>query len=189
MLDWDAQEIDGQIAMRRLLLLRHAKSDWSRPGQPDRNRALNARGRSAAPVVGAYLAQHGFEPGLALVSTAERTRETWALLAPHLSRMPKVVFEDRLYNAGPETILDVVREAPRSIETVLVVGHNPGTQQLAVALSASGDVDARARLAEKFPTSALAVIGSAAADWAGLRMQGGRLERFVTPAALAAEPD
>jgi phosphohistidine phosphatase len=175
--------------MRRLLLLRHAKSDWSRPGQPDRNRALNARGRSAAPIVGAYLAQHGLVPELALVSTAERTRETWALLAPHLPRMPKVVFEDRLYNAGPDAILELVQEAPRGAATLLVLGHNPGMQQLAAALSASGDVETRARIGEKFPTAALAVIGFAAADWAGARVQGGRLERFVVPAKLVAEPD
>jgi phosphohistidine phosphatase len=175
--------------MRRLLLLRHAKSDWSKPGQPDRNRALNARGRSAAPVVGAYLAQHGLPPDLALVSTAERTRETWALLAPHLPHVPKVVFEDRLYNAGPDAILDVVRDAPRGVSALLVVGHNPGLHQLAVGLTASGDVDARARLGEKFPTATLAVIGFAGEDWGSVHMRGGRLERFVTPAALVAEPD
>lgn len=175
--------------MRRLLLLRHAKSDGPRPGQIDRDRTLNARGRSAAPVVGAYLAQHGLVPELALVSAAERTRETWALLAPHLPQMPKVAFEERLYHAGPETILDVVQKVPRNATTVLVVGHNPGLHQLAIALSASGDVDARARLGEKFPTATLAVIGLAAADWGGVHLQSGRLERLVTPAALVAEPD
>ncbi len=175
--------------MRRLLLLRHAKSDMAKPGQADRDRALNARGRSAAPIVGGYLEKHGLVPDLAIISTAARTRETWSLLAPHLSRVPKVAFEDRLYNAGPDLILDVVQEAPRSAATLLVVGHNPGLHALAIALGVSGEVEARASLGEKFPTSALAVIGFAAEDWASVRLHGGRLERFVTPAALVTEPD
>jgi phosphohistidine phosphatase len=175
--------------MRRLLLLRHAKSDWSKPGQADRDRALNARGRSAAPVVGAYLHHHRLMPDAAFVSSAVRTRETWKLIAPHLSREPKVVFEDRLYNAGPDTILEIVNEAPGNVSTLLLVGHNPGMQQISLALTATGDVDARARLGEKFPTAALAVIGFAADEWAAIRPGSGRLERFVTPAALSTDPD
>jgi len=175
--------------MRRLLLLRHAKSDWSKSGLPDRIRALNARGRAAAPIMGAYLESHGLVPDLACVSTAERTRETWALLAPNLRKVPKVAFEDKLYNAGPEAILDVITDTPRGVSTLLVLGHNPGLQKLAIELSGSGDLDARARLTEKFPTAAVAVISFAAEDWAAIHPQGGRLERFVSPSALVAEPE
>jgi phosphohistidine phosphatase len=175
--------------MRRLLLLRHAKSDWSKPGQPDRMRALNARGRAAAPLMGAFLERHGLAPDTAYVSTAERARETWALLAANLRKIPKVVFEDRLYQATPETILDVVRATPRGAQTVLVLGHNPGLQRLAIDLCGSGDLELRARLIEKFPTAAVAVITFASEDWAGIRSQSGRLERFVSPSALVAEPE
>ena len=125
--------------MRRLLLFRHAKSDWSKAGLSDRMRALNARGRAAAPVMGHFLESHGLVPELAYVSTAERTRETWALLAPSLRKVPKVVFEDRLYHADPEGILDVLQDTPRGISTALVLGHNPGLQELAIELSGSGE--------------------------------------------------
>lgn len=151
-------------------------------------RALNARGRAAAPLMGGFLESHGLVPDLAYVSTAERTRETWALLAPHLRKVPKVVFEDRLYHADPGVILDVVKDTPRGISTLLVLGHNPGLQELAIELSGSGDHDARARLAEKFPTAAVAVI-ALATEWSGMRAGAGRLERFVSPSALVAEPE
>ncbi len=175
--------------MRRLILMRHAKSDWSKSGQPDRDRALNERGRAAAPLMGAYLESHGLTPDLALVSTATRARETWTLVAPHLRKMPKVVFENRLYGAGPELLLDVVQETARGISTLLVLGHNPGLHQFASALAGSGDVEARSRLGEKFPTAGVAAISFAVDDWAGLHPQGGRLERFVSPSALVAEPE
>jgi phosphohistidine phosphatase len=152
-------------------------------------RALNARGRAAAPVMGAFIDRHDLLPDLAYVSTAERTRETWALIAPHLHKVPKVVFEDRLYDAAPGRILDIIRDAPRAAATVLVVGHNPGLHRLAIELTGTGDLDARARLIEKFPTAALAVISFAADGWIGVRAQAGRLERFVSPSALVEEPD
>lgn len=175
--------------MRRLLLLRHAKSDAAKPGQTDRNRALSARGRAAAPLIGAFLERHGFAPDLAAVSAAERTRETWALVAPHLSRAPKVIFEDRLYHAEPEAILEVIGEAPRSISTMLIVGHNPGLHELAIDLATSGDVDARANLSSGFGTANLAVFTFTVQDWSAIGAHGGRLERFIGPDALVTEPD
>ncbi len=175
--------------MRRLLLLRHSKSDLAKPGQPDRDRALNARGRADAPVMGTYLERHGLIPDLALISTSARTRETWALIAPHLTRTPKVRFEDRLYAASPQGILDVIREAPRQAFCLLVVGHNPGLQALAITLAGTGDIETRQHMTEKFSTSALAVISFAAADWTGAHAHGGRLDRFVSPRSLMGEPD
>ncbi len=85
----------------RLLLLRHAKSEKAEPGMADVDRTLNARGRADARVIGGYLERHGFVPDLAVVSTAERTRATWDVVAGELAQPPPVSYEPRLYNAGP----------------------------------------------------------------------------------------
>jgi phosphohistidine phosphatase len=95
--------------MRRLLLLRHAKAERSQSGGRDQDRILTKRGRNDATAVGKYLARHGLVPDRTLVSTSARTRETWAHLAEALGNMLEADFDDRLYDASPETILNVVR--------------------------------------------------------------------------------
>src|SRR5262249_27710733 len=138
--------------MRRLILLRHAKSDWSDPGASDHDRPLNRRGQEAAPRIGAYLDRHGLVPDRVLCSTAKRARETWKLIAAEVADAPAATFVDSLYNAAARTILDALRHAPADAKSVLVVGHNPGLQETATLLIASGDLDDRERLREKFPT-------------------------------------
>ena len=86
--------------MRRLLLLRHAKTERAETGERDRDRKLTKRGRNDAPVIGAYMANHGLVPDLALVSPATRAQETWALIAPCFAKAPRMVTDDRIYNAG-----------------------------------------------------------------------------------------
>ena len=175
--------------MLRLMLFRHAKSDRSRPGTPDRDRPLNARGRHAAPVMAAHMVSQDLVPQRVLVSTAARTLETWKLMLPSFPLKPQTVFEGRLYESSPHTILCVIKEMPASVKSVLVVGHNPGLQTLALALIASGDARAREQLAEKFPTAALAVIDFAAGPWSGLRPGTGALDRFITPFAVSGDGD
>jgi phosphohistidine phosphatase len=175
--------------MRRLLLLRHAKAERSQPGGRDRDRILDERGRNDARALGAYLARHGCIPNRALVSTATRTRETWALLAAVFGSAPPVAFDDRLYEAAPLAILQAIKETAPEAATLLVIGHNPGMAELAGTLVASGDVETRERLGRGFPTSALATIGFAAESWAGVHAQGGRLEHFVTPKSLTGAAD
>ena len=175
--------------MRRLLLLRHAKADRSQPGGRDQDRVLAERGRSDAGALGAYLARHGSIPGRALVSTAARTRETWALLSAAFGCAPPAAFDDRLYEATPLTILQAVRETAPEAATLLVIGHNPGMAEVASMLVASGDVETRERLGRGFPTSALATISFAGESWAVVHPQGGRLEHFVTPEWLAEAAD
>jgi phosphohistidine phosphatase len=175
--------------MRRLLLLRHAKAERSQPGGGDHDRVLAARGRADAKKLGAYLARHAFVPDRALVSTAARTRETWELLAAAFAKVPPADFEDRIYNAPAQTLLQAIKENGPQTGTLLVIGHNPGLQELATMLIATGDIDARERLGEEFPTSALAAIGFAAETWAGIHAHGGRLEHFVTPGWLATATD
>jgi len=173
----------------RLMLLRHAKAEKASPGERDRERALNPRGRKDAAKIGAYLARHTLVPDRALVSDARRTRETWERLATAFAAPPLVAFDDRLYDAGPDLILDVIKETDRVIATLLVIGHNPGLHEAARLLVAAGNVDARERLNEGMPTSGLAMIEFAGGDWRKLHPHGGRLERFVTPRSLAAAAD
>ena len=175
--------------MRRLMLLRHAKSDWSQPGARDHDRPLNARGRKAAPKVGAYMARHDLVPDLILASTATRVRETLDLVLGGLDAAPRIVSEPRIYEAEPDTLMQVIRAAPRAAERLLLVGHNPGLAELAALLVATGKAETRARLAAKFPTAALAVIDFTFDDWKKLREKSGRLERFIVPRLLKGETD
>lgn len=174
-------------AMRLLLLLRHAKAAReAREG--DEARPLDDRGRSAAAVVGRWLAeQQKLQPRLVLASSAQRTRETWDAVATELTSKIPVRFHHRLYLASPESILAVVADAPKDAERLMVVGHNPGIHELARHLV--GQIGARtaARLAfdrmrEKFPTGALAVIAFPKAQgWRDIHFGGGRFECFIRP--------
>jgi phosphohistidine phosphatase len=175
--------------MRRLLLLRHAKAERLQSGGRDHDRILAKRGREDAAAVGAYLVRHKLIPDLALVSTSARTRETWGLVAKAFSKTLPVEFEGTIYEAEPEAILNAVRATEPEVRTLLVVGHNPGMQQLAEILIASGEVEARQRLLEEFPTSAFAAISFATDNWEGLHANGGRLEHFVTPQMFEATTD
>jgi phosphohistidine phosphatase len=174
--------------MRRLMLLRHAKTERAEPRERDRDRKLTKRGRADAPVIGAYMARHGLIPDLAVVSPAQRTQETWALVAAAFAKPPRAANDERVYNANADGLLTVIGET-RAAHTLLVVGHNPGLHDVAVQLIASGDVEMRERVAEKLPTSGLVVIDLAFDDWSRLHRHAGRLERFVTPRLIAAATD
>jgi phosphohistidine phosphatase len=170
-------------AMRRLILLRHSKSDHT-PGVRDHDRTLNGRGRADAARVGAYMARHDLRPDRALCSPSKRTRETWDLASAAFAAPPAVSLEPRLYEGDPDTILDVLRDTGPKVHTLIVIAHNPGMQRIANALIASGDVEARERLQEKLPTSGLVVIDLAFDEWRRLHPASGRLDRFVTPRRL-----
>jgi phosphohistidine phosphatase len=169
----------------RLLVLRHAKSEKAEPGMPDRSRKLNARGHRDAATIGAYIARHGLTPDAALISSAQRTRETWEEVAAELSHPPAAAYDERLYNAGGAAILKVLKQAGGSAHTLLLIAHNPGLHDLSRNLIASGDVEWRERLNERLPTAGLVVIDFAVEDWSKLHPHAGRLERFVTPRSLA----
>jgi len=174
--------------MRRLMLLRHAKTERAGPGERDRDRKLTKRGRADAPVIGGYMSRHGLIPDLALVSPAKRAEETWMLLAAALTNKPRVVSDERIYNASPADLIALITET-RGARLLLVVGHNPGLHDAAVQLIASGDVAARERVSEKLPTSGLVVIDFAIDAWSRLHPNAGRLERFVSPRLIAAETE
>ncbi|MCG6114741.1 MAG: histidine phosphatase family protein [Mesorhizobium sp.] len=170
---------------RTLLLLRHAKSSWDDPALADFDRPLAPRGETAAPVMGAEMARRGWRPDHALVSPSRRTRETWALVAPCLAEAPAEGFPERLYMAGADDLMAVVREAPAHLETLLVVGHNPGLEDFAARLagdaSAAGALD---RMRTKFPTGALARFEFEGA-WRDLAHGSARLTHFLRPKDLA----
>ena len=173
--------------MRRLMLLRHAKSDWSTPGTRDQDRPLTARGREAAAKMGSYMARHALVPDLVVASPATRVVDTLALVLPAFTKQPKAVSDERLYETDAEETLKFIRQTPRSVHSLLVVGHNPSLADLASLLMASGDVETRQRLVEKFPTAALAVIDFPLDDWSKIHPHSGRLDRFVVPKALESE--
>ena len=173
--------------MRILYLLRHAKSDRSDPGLADPDRPLAARGRRDAPAMGAYMRAHGYQPDLALCSTALRTRETLALLLPELGRKVLAEFDRTLYLASPEAMLRRLRDVDEGIGGVLMIGHNPGMARLAVLLAPRGDRHALARMREKYPTSALAVIHLHIDRWEQAEARAGTLTDFMTPSALPSE--
>ena len=175
--------------MRRLMLLRHAKSDWSSPGQRDQDRPLNERGREAAPKMGAYMVRHALVADLIVASPATRVVETLDLVLAAFDRRPKVQSEAGVYGAGPNALLDIAKGTPHAVHSLLLVGHNPGLGELAALLIASGEVVARQRLIEKFPTAGLAVIDFALDDWTKLHPRAGRLDRFVVPRALDTATD
>ncbi len=175
--------------MRRILLLRHAKSAWSDPGASDHERPLARRGEEAARRIGAYLNRHRLVPECVLCSTAARARETWVLVAAEVPAAPPPAYEDRLYNAAAGAILDVLRQTSSGVKSLLLVGHNPGLQELSTLLIASGDLGDRERLREKLPTGGLVVIDFPIENWSKLHPHSGRLERFVVPRTLAAATD
>lgn len=170
--------------MRRLMLLRHAKSDRP-PDTPDMDRALDERGVAAARLMGAYIKRHGLIADLVLCSPARRTRET---LAEMISQWPSgvaIAIDGSLYLAAANTVLAAIRSQPERAAALLVIGHNPGLHAAAEMLIASGDVAQRERLREKFPTGALAVIDFAVDRWSAVHAESGRLDRFVTPRSIA----
>ncbi|WP_332683056.1 SixA phosphatase family protein [Bosea sp. (in: a-proteobacteria)] len=175
-------------AMRRLMLLRHAKSSWP-ANTVDRDRPLAVRGREAAPVMGRYLAEELLFPDLVLISPAKRTAETWELVRPMLPEKPGTHFEPRIYESPSERLLKVVQEVEPTVRTLLMIGHNPGFEELATRLASHGDRYAAARMTQKYPTCGLAVLDFDIEDWRDLVPRSGRLDRFVTPASLGEGPD
>jgi len=171
--------------MRRLMLLRHAKTERAEPGGRDRDRVLIERGRDDATVIGKYMSDHGLVPDLVIVSPAIRAQETWALAATSFAKAPRMATEGRIYNAVPETLMNLIGET-RKATAVLVVGHNPGLHDLALLLIASGNAHMREQINEKLPTAGLVVIDLPLDDWSALHPHAGRLERFISPRLIAA---
>ena len=175
------------FAMRRLLLLRHAKTEVDAPSGRDIDRRLDARGRDDAALMGQWLGKQERVPDLVLVSTATRAQQTWEIVAAELARAtitPKAIHLDVLYGAGPAELLDQVQVEGLSAATVMVVAHNPGLHELGFALAASGDSAARTALTDNLPTGAIATLDFSTHDWSDVHFRSGHLASFVSPKSL-----
>jgi phosphohistidine phosphatase len=164
--------------------MRHAKSAWAKPALEDFERPLAARGRRAAAVMGAYMADERLIPDLVLCSAARRARQTWLRIAAAFAHRPRTRYEHNLYLAAPEDLLTRLHQLPDAVRSILMIGHEGGVDRVALLLTGSGDPQLRSRMGAKFPTGALAVIDIPAKHWTALKEGDGTLLRFVSPKEL-----
>jgi phosphohistidine phosphatase len=170
--------------VKRLWLLRHAKSSWEDPGLPDPDRPLAPRGRRAAELLAAHLAASDVRPGVVLCSSSLRTRQTLAAILPALGDALEIRIERALYGAGAAELLDRLRQVSNKASSAMLIGHNPGIQDLALALAAGGP--ALGGLREKFPTGALATVELDVERWRDIDIDNGTVTALVTPRSLEA---
>jgi phosphohistidine phosphatase len=166
---------DDMAATKHLLLLRHAKSSWDDPGLVDHDRPLAPRGRRASRAIRSYLQEHEVPISLVLCSSARRARDTVELVEPG----GELQIEDGLYGASAGQLLERLRRVPEDADVVMLVGHNPSIEQLALDLA----VDPGELAGRKYPTGGLAWL-SFAGPWDSLGPAGAELTTFVTPREL-----
>jgi phosphohistidine phosphatase len=171
--------------VKKLTLLRHAKSGWDDPVARDFDRPLNARGKRAAHRIGEYLREHRLHYDHVLASPAIRVVETIEGLAEGSGETIAPAWDKRIYLASAVSLLDVVQEADDRYDTLLMVGHNPGLEDLVLMMvpDRPGD-EARDQIEEKFPTAAIAEISFAVDRWEDVRPNSGELSLFVRPRDL-----
>jgi phosphohistidine phosphatase len=163
--------------MKTLYLLRHAKSSWKEPGLEDFDRPLNDRGRAAAPLVGRFIRKRQLTVDLLLSSPAARARQTAALVREAAGLSAEVLYDERIYEADAERLLEVVSQAAESADALMLVGHNPGMEELLGTLTGER---------REMPTAALACVVLDVEKWGKTRAGAGRLEWLVRPKELAA---
>jgi phosphohistidine phosphatase len=177
--------------MRRLLLLRHAKTENDAPSGRDQDRRLDNRGRLDATEIGGWIGRHPPFPDAVLVSPAVRAHQTWEIAWEAMQDrvpQPRVEFLEELYGADPAQLLETVHAAVATDpNTLMLVGHNPGMHELALMLTGSGDAGGRKALGDNLPTSGLAIFDFEVDDWSDVAFRRGRLAKFVSPRLLRAE--
>ena len=167
------------VASRRLLVVRHAKSAWP-AGVPDRLRPLGPRGLRDAPRMGRRIRELVGAVDVVVVSPTQRTQETWALINEELGHTGPVLTDPRVYDAWGAHMLDLVRELPQDAGTVMILGHEPGVSELVLSLAGSARDDLRDLVATKFPTCAVALL-HADRPWADFAPGCAALQTFTTP--------
>jgi len=173
--------------MKRLFLLRHAKT-VQESGEGDHARVLTVRGRGDAGLIGRYIDTHGYLPDAVLCSTSARTRETCDILSGELARAPATDFTRGLYLASAKKMLSLIQDAPAAANSLLVIAHNPGTEELAANLARKPKSDAEMEKSEqlknKYSTGALAVFDFDRKSWKNVGLGEGILLEFVRPKDL-----
>jgi phosphohistidine phosphatase len=168
--------------MKTLTILRHAKSSWDDP-VADFDRPLNARGRKAAVTVGEELRRRGAKFDCVIASPAKRVRETLDQLAKGYGAPLDLHFDERIYLASADNLLDLVRGITDDVQSALIVGHNPGLHRLALLLTRDGG-GLRQRIADKYPTAAAATVDLDANRWSEVEPDSGELSALILPRDL-----
>lgn len=158
--------------MRTLYLLRHAKSSWKDSSLLDIERPLKRRGRKASEIIGGFLKKEKITPDLVLSSSAVRARETAEIVIKTSKISTELRFDERIYEASPSRLLDVVRQIEKSKKTVLLIGHNPGLEEFLHLLTGA---------TETMPTATISKVVLQASSWAATDEQDGMLEWIVKP--------
>lgn len=172
--------------MKRLLLMRHAKSSWEDPDMPDEERPLNERGRAAAQTMAKWLDGRGDVPDVVITSSAARSKETWERIKAALGvKNAEVIVQDSLYSSGPSAMLKALGRVPDKAERVLMIGHQPVVSSFARKLANGHTPSACARAYKKFPTGAIAVIDLPAEHWDDVEFGNADFKRFAMPKELA----
>jgi phosphohistidine phosphatase len=169
--------------MKTLTLLRHARSDWDDTVQRDFDRPLNNRGRRAARTVGREMKRLGLSFDRVVASPAVRVRETLAEVEAAFGALA-AEFDQRIYLATPDTLLEIAQGLPAEVERLLLVGHNPGLEQLVLALAGPQSGPLREEVEVKYPTATLAELRLPIESWAELREGTAELTRFIRPRDL-----
>ncbi|MBA3675944.1 MAG: histidine phosphatase family protein [Sphingosinicella sp.] len=173
--------------MKILALLRHAKSTWDDPVARDFDRPLNKRGQKAARTVGGEMRSLGLGFDRVIASPALRVIETLADIEQSYGKNLGQVYDQRLYLASPATLIDLIHETGDETQSLLVVGHNPGLERLAIMLTQGSDGPLRSELECKYPTATLAEIALKVESWGEVAEGTGTLTRFVRPRDLDPE--
>ena len=174
--------------MRRLMLLRHAKTESEAPSGRDEDRRLDNRGHRDAAEIGSWIGHHPPFPDLVLVSHAMRAMQTWEIAWEAMKELvsePEVELVPELYGADVSQLLETIRDASSADpKRLMLVGHNPGMHELVLALAGGGDRAGRKALTDNLPTSGLAIFDFDLDDWADVAFRRGRLAAFVSPKLL-----
>jgi phosphohistidine phosphatase len=161
--------------MKTVLLMRHAKSDWGTQYATDLDRPLNARGQRDAPMMAAFLASHKLLPEIIISSPAQRARSTAETVASVRDFDGELIFDRRIYLASPDMLVEVIRELPDEVETAMLVGHNPGMEDMIMMLCGGN---------ARMPTAAIAGLRMYAESWPEVRGGDAYLQWLIKPKIL-----
>jgi phosphohistidine phosphatase len=168
------------LPAKSLIILRHGQAKNAGISEHDHNRALTAQGREEAMGAGEVLADINLIPDYVLCSTATRARETFAELQNSFSEPLQVNYSQKIYNASENDLINQIISAPENIKTLMLIGHNPGLYQLALALAKGGDKQMHNELQMQFPTCSLVVINFES-EWHNIMHSHSKLALFTTP--------